>query len=134
MPELGQFEYVRFESFELNIRTGELSKAGTKVALLSEQPLRIILALLERPGELVLREDLRRRLWPNDTVVEFEHSINAAMKRLRQVLGDSAENPHFIETLPRRGYRWKAPVQWVERIPQTSESPARRPSLRSSAL
>src|SRR5215469_11528666 len=125
MPDMGQSDdLVRFEAFELDTRTGELFKDGTKIVHLSEQPLRIILALLERPGELILREDLRRRLWPNDTVVEFEHSINAAMKRLRQVLGDSAENPHFIETLPRRGYRWKAPVQRVERIPQTSEPPA----------
>jgi len=86
-----------------------------------------MLALLERPGDVVLREDLRRRLWPNDTVVEFEHSINAAMKRLRHALGDSAEDPHFIETLPRRGYRWKAPVQWVE-PPQASVPPTPAPN------
>jgi DNA-binding winged helix-turn-helix (wHTH) protein len=76
-----------------------------------------LIALLERPGELVLREDLRKRLWPNDTVVEFEHGISAAMNRLRQALGDSADNPKFIETLARRGYCWKTPVQWEQRQP-----------------
>ncbi len=104
---------VRFDEFELDTRTGELSRGGMEVARLSEQPLRILVTLLERPGELVLREDLRKRLWPNDTVVEFEHSINAAIKRLRQVLGDTAEDPRFIETLVRRGYRWKTAVQWL---------------------
>jgi serine/threonine protein kinase len=77
--------------------------------------------LLEKPGELVLREDLRKRLWPNDTIVEFEHSISAAMNRLRQALGDSAENPRFIETLARRGYRWKTPVEWL--APEKSVPP-----------
>src|SRR5439155_13179852 len=96
----------------LDTRTGELSKDGSKVARLSDQPLKIMITLLERPGELVLREDLRKRLWPNDTIVEFEHSINAAMNRLRQALGDSAESPKFIETLARRGYRWKTSVTW----------------------
>jgi DNA-binding winged helix-turn-helix (wHTH) protein len=115
---------VRFEGFELDVRTGELRKDGKETIRFSEQPLRILVALLERPRELVLREDLRNRLWPNDTVVEFEHSINAAMKRLRQALGDSAENPHFIETLTRRGYRWKTTVEWVEATPQTSRLPA----------
>jgi serine/threonine protein kinase len=78
--------------------------------------------LLEHPGKLVPREDLRKRLWPNDTVVEFEHSISAAMNRLRQALGDSAENPRFIETLARRGYRWKTPVEWGRAAPDASEA------------
>jgi serine/threonine protein kinase len=111
---------VRFEGFELDLRTGELRKDGDKTVRLSEQPLRVLVALLERPGELVLREDLRKRLWPNDTIVEFEHSIGSAVNRLRQALGDSAENPRFIETLARRGYRWKLPVEWVEATPETS--------------
>jgi eukaryotic-like serine/threonine-protein kinase len=72
------------------------------------------LALLERPGDVVLREELRKRLWPNDTIVEFEHSISAAMNKLRQALGDSADKPRFVETLARRGYRWMIPVEWVE--------------------
>ena len=129
MPDMGQSDdLVRFEAFELDTRTGELFKDGTKIVHLSEQPLRIMLALLERPGELVLREDLRRRLWPNDTIVEFEHSINAAMKRLRQALGDSAEEPHFIETLPRRGYRWKTTAHWVKASLQARKPPAPAPN------
>jgi serine/threonine protein kinase len=114
---------VRFEDFELVIPTAELKAGDGKVVRLSEQPLRILVALLERPGELVLREDLRKRLWPNDTVVEFEHSISAAMNRLRQALGDSADSPKFIETLARRGYRWKTPVHWEQ--PQTTPTPAK---------
>jgi serine/threonine protein kinase len=104
---------VRFDDFELHVRSGELFKDGGRIVRFSEQPLRVLLALLEHPGELVLREDLRKRLWPNDTVVEFEHGIGSAVNRLRQALGDSAEDPRFIETLARRGYRWKTPVEWV---------------------
>jgi DNA-binding winged helix-turn-helix (wHTH) protein len=96
---------VRMKRAMLDVRTGELRNPNGKTVRLSDQPLRILIALLEHPGEVVLREDLRKRLWPNDTVVEFEHSINAAVNRLRQVLGDSAEDPKFIETLARRGYR-----------------------------
>jgi DNA-binding winged helix-turn-helix (wHTH) protein len=70
--------------------------------------------LLQHPGEVVSREEIRKKLWPNDTIVEFEHSISAAMNRLRQALGDSADNPRYIETLARRGYRLMAPVEWVE--------------------
>src|SRR6185369_5236786 len=111
MLGIGRSEGVaQFEGFELDLRSAELRKPNGTTVRLSEQPLRILVALLERPGELVLREDLRKRLWPNDTVVEFEHSISAAVNRLRQVLGDSAENPKFIETFARRGYRWKTPV------------------------
>ena len=113
MLGIGQSEgTVRFEGFELDVRSAELRDPNGKKVRLSEQPLRILIALLERPGELVFRDDLRKRLWPNDTVVEFEHSINAAVNRLRQVLGDSADTPKFIETLARRGYRWKTSVQW----------------------
>ena len=115
MLGIGRAEGVaRFEGFELDLGTAELRKPNGTTIRLSEQPLRILIALLERPSELILREDLRKRLWPNDTIVEFEHSINAAMNRLRQSLGDSAESPKFIETLARRGYRWKTPVTWVQ--------------------
>ena len=125
MPDIGRSKNaVRFEGFELDLRTGELRKDGDKTVRLSEQPLRVLVALLERPGELVPREDLRKRLWPNDTIVEFEHSIGSAVNRLRQALGDSAENPRFIETLARRGYRWKPPVEWVESTPDNSNPPA----------
>src|SRR5437879_11508442 len=115
MLRIGRSEGVaRFERFELDLRSAELRKPNGTTICLSEQPLRILIALLERPGELVLREDLRKLRWPNDTIVEFEHSINAAVNRLRQVLGDSAESPKFIETLARRGYRWKTEVQWEQ--------------------
>lgn len=118
---------ARWGGFELDVRTGELRKAKGKTVRLSEQPLRLLVALLERPGELVSREDLRKRLWPNDTFVGFEQAISAAMNRLRQALGDSADNPKFIETLTRRGYRWKTPVQWEE--PQSVPSRTAQPPL-----
>jgi serine/threonine protein kinase/Tol biopolymer transport system component len=105
---------ARFNEFELDLRAGELRQNGGETVRLGEQPFQILVALLERSGEVVLREELRKRLWPNDTIVEFEHSINAAMNRLRQALGDSADKPRYIETLARRGYRWMVPVEWVE--------------------
>jgi serine/threonine protein kinase/DNA-binding winged helix-turn-helix (wHTH) protein/WD40 repeat protein len=101
---------VRFGVFELDTRTRELRKGGLKLKV-PEQSIRILSMLLERQGELVTREELQKKLWPNDTVVEFDHSINAAIKRLRQALGDPAETPRYIETLPRRGYRFIYPVQ-----------------------
>lgn len=96
---------IRFGPFELDVQTAELRKHGIKLRL-HEQPFRILLMLLNQPGEVVSREALRQVLWPHDTVVEFEHSINAAIQRLRNALGDSAENPRYVETLPRRGYRF----------------------------
>ena len=101
---------LRFESFEVNLRSGELRKDGVRVRL-PEQSFRILSILLERPGEVVPRQEIRQRLWPNDTVVEFENSINAAVKKLRLALGDSADSPRYIETLARRGYRWTVPVE-----------------------
>lgn len=97
---------VRFEGFQLDLRAGELRQDGGKVIRLPEQPFQILVMLVEHPGELVTREEIRKCLWPNDTIVEFEHSISAAMNRLRQALGDSAEAPRYIETLPKRGYRF----------------------------
>lgn len=93
----------------MNLRSGELRNGGIKVRL-QEQPFQVLVALLERPGEIVTREELRSRLWPEDTFVDFDHSLNAAIKRLRDSLGESAEAPVFIETLARRGYRFIAPV------------------------
>jgi DNA-binding winged helix-turn-helix (wHTH) protein len=98
-------QLYRFEGFELDVRALEVRKNGVKLKL-EGQPVRILCALVERPGELVTREALRRQLWPANTIVDFEHSINAAMMRLRDALGDSADRPRFIETLPRRGYRF----------------------------
>jgi DNA-binding winged helix-turn-helix (wHTH) protein len=100
---------VRFGTFEVNFQTGELRQRGQKVKL-QEQPLQVLAALLERPGEMVTREELRSKLWPADTFVDFDHSLNAAIKRLRDALGESADAPVFIETLARRGYRFIAPV------------------------
>jgi eukaryotic-like serine/threonine-protein kinase len=107
---------ARFESFEVNLQSGELLKNGDRVKL-PEQSFQILAMLLERPGEVVMRQEIQKRLWPNDTVVEFENSINAAIKRLRTALDDSADRPRYIETLARRGYRWKIPVEWVEPSP-----------------
>ena len=101
---------IRFGVFEVDLHSGELRRNGLKVKL-QGQPFQILALLLERPGEVVTRDDLRSRLWPADTFVDFEHSLNAAVKRLRETLGDSAEKPIYIETLPRRGYRFLAPIQ-----------------------
>src|SRR5258705_2528474 len=101
---------VCFGSFEVNLQTGELRRAGQKVKL-QEQPFQVLAALLERPGEIITREELRNRLWPADTFVDFDHSLNAAIKRLRDALGESAETPIFVETLARRGYRFIGKVE-----------------------
>jgi DNA-binding winged helix-turn-helix (wHTH) protein len=105
---------VRFEGFQLDLRAGELRANAGKTVRLPEQPFRILTMMLDSPGEVVTREDIRNQLWPDDTIVEFEHSIDAAMSRLRQALGDSADHPHYIETLARRGYRWMPPVECTE--------------------
>src|SRR5467141_1082336 len=112
---------VHFGVYELDFGTRELRKAGLKIKL-QDQPFQVLAMLLERPGELVTREELLSRLWPGDTFVDFDHGLNAAVKRLRQALGDSAENPRFIETLSRRGYRFVAPVENVSK----EESEGRR--------
>ena len=101
---------VRFGVFEVDRGSGELRKRGVRIRL-QEQPLKILMLLLDRPGEIVTREQLRQILWPEGTFVDFEHSLNAAVAKLRQSLGDSAENPRFVETIPRRGYRFIAPVE-----------------------
>lgn len=103
---------IRFGLFELDLRSGELLKRGRKIRL-EGQPVQVLICLLESPGELVTREELHRKLWTADTFVNFEHGLNAAVKRLRQALDDSADNSRFVETLPRRGYRFIAPVQAV---------------------
>src|SRR5690349_9680146 len=95
---------IRFGPFELDVRAAELNKNGRKI-LLQEQPFQILLMLLETPGDVVLREEIRQRLWPNGTFVQFASSINAAMQRLREALGDTANRPRYVETVSRRGYR-----------------------------
>jgi TolB-like protein/DNA-binding winged helix-turn-helix (wHTH) protein/Tfp pilus assembly protein PilF len=114
---------VRFGVFELDRRSGELRKDGVRVRL-QEQPLRVLDALLAEPGEPVTREALRQRLWPDDTFVDFDNGLNRAINRLRGALGDEADNPRFIETLERRGYRFIAPVAAVD-----APAPAGRPTV-----
>jgi Tol biopolymer transport system component/DNA-binding winged helix-turn-helix (wHTH) protein len=102
--------------FELDVAAGELRRAGRRVGL-AEQPLRLLEVFVGRPGELVTREELRARLWPADTFVDFEHGLNAAVKRLRDALGDAADQPRFVETVPKRGYRFVAPVEVEPPLP-----------------
>ena len=116
---------LRVEPFELDPRSGQL-RHGEARHHLSDQPLAILKALAERPGELVTREELRRRLWPDGTFVGFDHGLNSAINRLREVLNDSAESPRFIETIPRRGYRLLVPIQLVEDDRGVDVEPAAR--------
>jgi Tol biopolymer transport system component/DNA-binding winged helix-turn-helix (wHTH) protein len=101
----------RFGVFELDLKTAELRKNGIRLRL-QDQPYQVLLQLIQRNGEIVTREELRSALWHRDTFVDFETGLNSAIKRVRETLGDSADNPKFIETLPRRGYRFIAPVEW----------------------
>jgi Tol biopolymer transport system component/DNA-binding winged helix-turn-helix (wHTH) protein len=112
---------LRFGPFEFNAHSGELRKGPTLLKV-PYQPIEILKALLERPGDLVTREQLRERLWPSDTFVDFEHGLNAAVRRIREALGDSADAPKYIETLPRRGYRFIAPVESASRL-TSAQSP-----------
>src|SRR5512143_1408438 len=98
---------VRFGDFEVDLRTAELVQGGRSVRI-QEKPFQVLALLLERPGELVTREELRQALWPADTFVDFDVGLNTAIRKLREALGDSADDPRFIETLPRRGYRFMA--------------------------
>ena len=111
----------RFGPFELDVRAGELRKHGIRLHL-RDQAFQLLLLLLERPGEIVVRTEIRDRLWPNQTVVEFDHGINTAIRRLREVLGESAETPRYIETVARRSYRFVGEVEVVEA--SSSEPPA----------
>ena len=100
---------VRFGLFEVDLRTGELWRSGRKLKL-TGQPFSVLAMLLERPGEVITREEVQRRLWP-DTFVDVDHNLNTAINKLRETLADSAEKPRFVETLSRRGYRFIAPIQ-----------------------
>ena len=135
---------VRFGTFEVDLQAGELRKSGLKLKI-SGQPFQVLAILLERHGEVVTRNELQKRLWP-DTFVDVDHNLNTSINKIREVLGDSAESPRFVETLPRRGYRFIAPVhggagfvparqegpQRVLLRPQT-EGAAREPSLQRRA-
>src|SRR6202007_682024 len=100
---------LRFGVFEADLHAGELRRGGLKVKL-SGQPFEVLVALLEKPGRVVTREELHQKLWAQDTFVDFEHGLNKAINKVREALGDNADNPRFVETLPRRGYRFPAPV------------------------
>ena len=125
---------VRFGVFEVDLRAGELRKKGIRIKL-QGQPVDVLLILLERPGEVVTRDELQKRLWAVDTYVDFEHSLNAAIKRLRAALGDSADSPRFVETLARNGYRFIAPVSQpvddVAQPPAQNQTDVPRPAVQN---
>jgi DNA-binding winged helix-turn-helix (wHTH) protein len=106
---------VRFDCFEVDLQAGELRRDG-ELLKLQEKPFQLLAVLLESPGRVITREELRQRLWPADTFVDFEHGLNTAVKKLRQALDDSAEEPHYVQTLPKRGYRFLPPVEPREAV------------------
>jgi DNA-binding winged helix-turn-helix (wHTH) protein len=116
----------RFGAFEADAATGELRRQGIRIKL-NAQPFQVLLMLLERPGELLTREEISRELWPDGTFVDYEHGVNTAVNRIREALGDKASSPRFVETLARRGYRFAAPVERIaagENQPPISEFPS----------
>jgi len=117
---------ARFDVFEVDFRAGELYKAGRKIKL-QVQPFQVLALLLERPGELVTREEFEKKLWPGDTFVDFEHSLNTAIKKLRQALDDDKKKPRFVETLPKRGYRFIGAVEQATK----ASTPAKAPTAAS---
>jgi len=124
----GRPRLLRFSVFEVDLRTEELRKQGLKVKL-HGQPFQVLAMLLERPGELVTREEIREKLWPGDTFIDFEQSVNTSIKRLREALGDDAVAPRFIETLPRHGYRFITPVNGHARDDTPPVSPGSPPPI-----
>src|SRR5215470_821266 len=122
---------IRFADCTLDLQTAELCRNGSRLTL-QDQPFQILTALLENPGQLVTREELVRRLWPSGTFVDFDQSLNKAVARLREALKDNADKPRFVETLPRRGYRWIGTV--VDHEPDADKTAASTlPSLESSS-
>ncbi|MGD0858448.1 MAG: winged helix-turn-helix domain-containing protein [Terracidiphilus sp.] len=121
----------RFGAFEADAATGELRRQGIRIKL-NAQPFQVLLMLLERPGELLTREEISRELWPDGTFVDYEHGVNAAVNRIREALGDKASSPRFVETLARRGYRFAAPVERITDSenppPPAAEFPSPAPS------
>src|SRR5215470_12006398 len=118
---------VQFGPFVVDLHTHEIRKDGARIRLIG-QPFDILSVLLSKPAELVTREELRMRLWPGDTYVDFDHGLNAAVNKLRDALCDSADSPRFIETLPRRGYRFIAAVEWLDEPAGPPAPPARPPT------
>jgi len=131
MAEQLQSPVVRFGVFEVNLRSGELHKHGLRLRL-PGQPFKILTILLDQPGEIVTREQLRNSLWPGDTFVDFEHSLNSAVKKLREALSDSADRPRYIETVPRVGYRFIAPVALPAPRPAPAPAPVVPPAVPAS--
>jgi DNA-binding winged helix-turn-helix (wHTH) protein len=126
MEPLRHKSVVRFGTYEVCFQSGELRKAGLRIRV-QQQPMKLLEILLERPGEVVTREELRNRVWPNESFGDFDQALNIAIGKLRNALGDSAENPRCIETLPKRGYRFIADVSVVDADvhPKQPESAAR---------
>ncbi len=111
---------LRFGVFEVDLAAGELRKNGARIRL-QEQPFQVLTALLQNAGRIVSRDDLREKIWPADTFVDFDHSVNTAVNKIREALGDSASSPRFVETLARRGYRFIAPVESVAAAESAAE-------------
>src|SRR6266853_210705 len=131
MEPLRHTSVVQFGTYEIALQSGELRKAGVRIRV-QQQPLRLLEILLEHPGEVVTREELRSRIWPNESFGDFDQAVNVAIAKLRGALGDSADNPRYIETLPRRGYRFIAEVAVVNRptnklelLPEVASSEAK---------
>src|ERR1700735_783574 len=127
---------VRFGTYEVSLQSGEGRKAGLRIRV-QQQPIKLLKALLERPGEVVTREELRGRVWPDESFGDFDQALNIAVGKLRSALGDSAENPRFIETLPKRGYRFIADVSVVDadarpnkQEPVAGDPPATNPDFK----
>jgi len=113
MEPLRHTSVVRFGTYEVSLQSGEVRKAGVKIRV-QQQPMKLLEILLERPGEVVTREELRGRVWTDESFGDFDQAVNIAIAKLRSALGDSAENPRYIETLPKRGYRFIADVSVVD--------------------
>src|SRR5260370_22519122 len=128
---------VRIGGFELDLKSGELRSVGSvegdSRVLLREQPFQVLRMLIERGGKIVTREEIKSKLWPNDTVVDFDHSINTAIKVLRRALGDSADRPQYIQTYARRGYRLLSSIEWLQTATESPSDEASKQPVPGSA-
>ena len=112
MEKVSKYKFLTFGPYVVDLAAGEVRKNGHRIRL-QENPMRILVLLAEKQGEVVTREELQKRLWPGDTFVDFENGLNAAVSKLREAISDSSEHPKYIETIPRRGYRFQSPVEFV---------------------
>lgn len=131
MADVAPHSRYRFGVFEADASSGELRKQGIRIKL-NAQPFQVLLMLLDRPGEVLSRDEIAQSLWSDGTFVDYEHGLNSAVNRIREALGDSASNPRFVETIARRGYRFVAPVQRISPEPASARSD--EPSIRSGDL